>query len=172
MPTTYQLIASNVLGSNAASVTFSSIPSTYTDLVLRMSLRNTHGTVSSEGRLEVNGITSFIYSYTGLSGNGSTASSNGTTATVRFSEFPITGSTATTNTFSNVEIYIPSYTANINKPFNSFGVDETNAVNAIIKTQAALIQTTAAISSIYIYNLSTFEYVAGSSFNLYGIKKN
>ena len=36
---TYTLISSNVLGSSAASVTFSSIPATYTDLVLRVSAR-------------------------------------------------------------------------------------------------------------------------------------
>jgi hypothetical protein len=37
MANTYTLIASNTLGASAASVTFSAIPSTYTDLVVRYS---------------------------------------------------------------------------------------------------------------------------------------
>ena len=41
MATTYNLISSNVLSSSAASVTFSSIPAIYTDLVLRCSTRGT-----------------------------------------------------------------------------------------------------------------------------------
>ena len=40
MPSTYTLISSNVLASSAASVTFSAIPSTYTDLVVRASIRS------------------------------------------------------------------------------------------------------------------------------------
>ena len=40
---TYTLISSNVLASSAATVTFSSIPATYTDLVLRVSARNNDG---------------------------------------------------------------------------------------------------------------------------------
>ena len=46
MATTYTLITSQTLASSAASVTFSSIPSTYTDLVLRVSARTDNAAVS------------------------------------------------------------------------------------------------------------------------------
>ena len=43
MPNTYEPIATNTLGSAASSVTFSSIPSTYTDLIVVMNYANSTG---------------------------------------------------------------------------------------------------------------------------------
>lgn len=71
---TYTLIASNTLGSNQTSVTFSSIPGTYTDLVLVMYVKNS-GSLNN-GQITFNSDTATNYSSTYLQGNGSVAASS------------------------------------------------------------------------------------------------
>lgn len=74
MALTYNPIATTTLGSAAASYTFSSIPATYTDLVLVVA-----GLISIDGNslyLQFNSDTATNYSLTSLAGNGSTASSS------------------------------------------------------------------------------------------------
>jgi hypothetical protein len=172
MPNTYILISSNVLTSSAASVTFSAIPSTYTDLVLRISARNDRAVTNGTMNMRINGLTTSIYSFTFLEGNGSAASSNRSTAIANISDIPLVGSSTTSNTFSSIEIYLPSYTASQNKPVSIFGVNETNATAIEMKANAALIQSTATVSSIELSNTSTFQFVSGSSFYLYGISNS
>jgi hypothetical protein len=70
---TYTPIATTTLGSAAATVTFSSIPSTYTDLVLVFN--GTTVTTANNLSLQFNGDTASNYSMTRLRGNGTTASS-------------------------------------------------------------------------------------------------
>jgi hypothetical protein len=70
---TYEAIATQTLGSAAASVTFSSIPGTYTDLVLVVAGTLTTGTENIV--MQFNGDTGSNYSVTSLLGDGSTASS-------------------------------------------------------------------------------------------------
>jgi hypothetical protein len=67
--------ASITLGSNASSVTFSSIPQTYTDLII---IANVKGTTGGNGTcVQFNGDTGGNYSYTLIDGNGSSATSSG-----------------------------------------------------------------------------------------------
>ena len=77
---TYTPIATQTLGSAAASITFSSIPGTYTDL--RLVLTCTMSALDTVV-FQYNGITTTTYSCIELYGNGTTAGSNNiTTATV------------------------------------------------------------------------------------------
>jgi hypothetical protein len=74
MPTnTYVALQTQTLGTAAASVTFSSIPQGYTDLVLISQLKNTGG--AGNLKIRFNGDTASNYSYTNIYGNGSSASS-------------------------------------------------------------------------------------------------
>ena len=75
---TYTPIATQTLGSAAASVTFSSIPQGYTDLVVVIG----SATFSANSSLyfQYNGDTGANYSSTRLTGNGSSASSSRTTS--------------------------------------------------------------------------------------------
>ena len=75
MANTFQLISSNILGSSTSAITFSSIPGTYTDLLLKASVRgDNNGTSIGSFILTVNGSSSSIYSFNRLLGNGSTGS--------------------------------------------------------------------------------------------------
>ena len=73
MPSTYTPIATTTLTSTAATVEFTSIPSTYTDLICVA--RGSFDTVN-DIRFRMNSDTGSNYSYTVLTGDGSAASSS------------------------------------------------------------------------------------------------
>ena len=173
MANTYTLIASNTLSSSAASVTFSSIPNTYTDLVIRGSVRDTTSATISKIEVQFNANSSAIYSHTVLTGNGATASSarkSGAGNTFHDFDNTVDSATATASTFASFELYIPSYTASQNKPGSYFGAQENNNATAFITANANLFRDTAAISSIKFTAQTSF--VSGTSFFLYGIKNS
>jgi hypothetical protein len=167
---TYTLISSNVLSSSAASVTFSSIPATYTDLVLRASARSST-TTATNVFITFNGSSATAYSVSSVFANttstGSTRESNTAYAD---SFYSTTTSNNTTSTFSSLEIYIPSYTVSQNKPFSSFGVRENNSATSAfgISANALLWSNTSAITSITV-TPETANFAIDSSFYLYGI---
>lgn len=175
MATTYTLISSNVLSVDTASITFSSIPSTYTDLVVRCSVRTDEtGGTTSLLNMRINS-TTLNYSNTELRGDGSAASSTaqsaGTSTRIRY----VNQDGSTANTYANVELYIPSYTASQNKPFSAFAAQEQNSATAgaaWVVTEAQLWRDTTAVSSLQFYNTSGFNLRSGSSFYLYGIKNS
>jgi hypothetical protein len=107
-----------------------------------------------------------------IRGNGATADSQNSSGATELSlATSIPGTAATSNTFGNMEIYIPSYTVSQNKPLSNFSVQETNATTAYIRSDAMLFRSTSAISSLTI-DANTFNFAIGSSFYLYGIKNS
>jgi len=173
MAATYNLISSQVLGSSTASVTFSSIPQTYTDLVLRISARSDYSSVLEQFKITFNGDSSAIYSYTYLRGNGAAASSSqDLTNTYALGAGGADGNTSTASTFGNAEIYLPNYTSTTSKPLSFFGANETNATNAYLTASANLYRNTTAISSILIAPAAGSNWLTNSSFYLYGLKSS
>ena len=174
MATTYTLISSNVLTGSAASVTFSSIPSTYTDLVLKVSARSTRVANSNNLDLRINADSSALYSYTYIYGSGSSAASSRSSADTSVFVSTMNAANSTSNTFTSAEIYIPSYTVSQNKPFGSFGAFENNSATVNeIDANAHLYRSTSAITSLTLYSgLGSFNFDTGSSFYLYGIKNS
>ena len=175
MASSRRLITSTTLSTSAASVTFSSIPSTYTDLVLRYSHRDSGaGTFSGSVYVRLNGDTSSSTSYsaTRIDGNGATASSSRYNGLSFWATSDGQGSTSTANTFSNVELYIPNYTSTTNKPAGVFAVNETNATTAYVMARAFLYSTSSAITSIDLTRSTGDNFVSGSTFYLYGIKNS
>jgi hypothetical protein len=171
MANTYTLIASNVLSSSAASVTFSAIPATYTDLVVRCSIRTNQAVVNPAAVIRFNGDTGSNYSYTVLEGSGSAASSARSTPAGFMNIGRYNGSTSTSNVFGSGEVYIPSYTVAQNKPVSAVGMGEDNATTASMAANAGLWLNTAAITTVAVATGSgTFD--SGSSFYLYGIKNS
>ena len=162
---TYIKIASNTVGSGGvASVTFSSIPSTYTDLLVKVSARTSKVGVQDDLEIRFNGLTT-NRSSRDLLGNGSSAASY-TYATVTYAGL-VAGSTATTGTFSNGEIYFPNYNSSNYKSYSSDNAAETNATNAYVAFDAGLWSSTSAITSLTLQ--ATANFVQYSTFTLYGI---
>lgn len=172
MANTYTIISSNVLSSSAASVTFSAIPATYTDLVVRWSGRTDTAAATPAVYLQFNGDTGTNYSYVAVESTGSASSSflAGTNAFVHIGRE--SGSTATANTFGLGEVYIPYYTVSQNKPVSAMGMGENNTTAAIMDATSGLWRNTAAITSVTLYPAASGNFVSGSSFYLYGIKNS
>jgi hypothetical protein len=169
MPSSRILIASNTLGSATTTVTFSSIPSTYTDLVLRMSTRIDSAPGTADLIIQIN--SGGNMSYTRIQGNGATASSFRSTGNSTLPVNYLQQSDSTSNTFDSSEVYFPSYTSSNNKVISSFGVQETNGTTAYMRAIAHLRSNTESITSLEIRN-GGYNFVAGSSFFLYGIKNS
>jgi hypothetical protein len=173
MPSTYTLIKGETLASSAASYTFTAIPSTFTDLVLRISARGDLANPFENALLTFNSDSATNYSRTLLYvDSGTSVSSVRTANTTNANTYlSATGSTATSNTFGSAEIYISNYTSTTSKPISGFGVAEQNTTQEQIAAGAYLYRNTTAISSILVAP-SGSNWVTGSSFYLYGIKSS
>ena len=179
MPSTYTLIQGETLAATAASYTFTGIPSTFTDLAVRMSVRTDDGG-NSYFNLYVNGInTGTNYSSTGLRynlsfGTGARSGNQSNATTWQYEVATGQSDGATANTFSNSEIYFPNYTATTPQPISAFYASENNSSTSLFAVGVGAGQNrgTSAISSITIANLGAVVFKINSSFYLYGIKKS
>lgn len=166
MTTTYELINKVILTGSQASITFNSIPSTYTDLQILSSGRTDKNSTQNNPLISFNGSTS-NFSYKFMTGNGASASSSsGSSNPIN----DVNASTSTTNTFTNYQIYIPNYTNSNYKSFSIDSAQERNDTTAYLELWAMLWSYNAAITSITLN--SDANWVSGSSFYLYGIKNN
>lgn len=144
MANTFELIEAFTVGSGgASSIVFSAIPSTYTDLVVKMSARST-STADWVG-LSFN-TTTTGYSQKHMQGSGSTVASFATTDYQFAFINNQTGSTA--NVFSSSEAYIPNYRSSTNKSYSIDTTGESNSSTAYAEFSAQLWSNTAAITSI------------------------
>lgn len=141
---TYFKIASVTVGSGgASSIAFSSIPATYTDLVVKISGRNTssgdwfnlsfNGSTSSFSGRQIFGTGGGVFSYT---------------KTDNTEAFVNNNSSTTASTFSNSEVYIPNYAGSTNKSFSVDSVTENNGTTAYAVFYAGLWSNTSAITSL------------------------
>ena len=171
---TMTLISSQTLGGSTASVTFSSIPSTYNDLKLVCSMRTDAATFTGTPVIKINADTATNYSYTFLFGNSAAAgSSNGISQTSDQST-RIDGANNTASTFGSWEIYIPNYNSTGSKPY--FGIDvteqnDTTPNHSWMAASAHLYRGSSGISSITLTPPSG-NFVQFSDFYLYGIKNS
>ena len=166
-----RLISAQTLASSASSVTFSSIPDTYTDLVLKISARSDRSGNNAYLGITFNGSTSG-YTDTNLQlSTGGPSSSRYTGNAKSYVYYGATGSGATSNTFSNTEIVIPNYLTPNTKPFASHAASENNTSSAQMSVTASLWSNTSAITSIDIVEVGGNNFVSGSTFYLYGISR-
>jgi hypothetical protein len=167
MSTNLTLIETKTVGAGGvANIDFTSIPATYTDLKLVVSLRDSGSNVYSLAYIKFNNTTSNLSSK-GLEGDGSSISSynNSTVLYINSAD----GNSATANVFSNQEIYIPNYSVSgIYKSVTVDGVMENNAATAYSSLQTGLWSDTSAINRITIYS-STGNWLENSTASLYGI---
>jgi hypothetical protein len=169
MANTYTLISSSTVGSGgASSIQFTSIPQTYTDLKVLISVRNNSTNVGGNISMGFNGSTS-NYTELFIQGGGS-----GSPAAASVPQMIADGSGGgTANMFNNVEVYISNYAGSTYKTFYSDSAMENNNVTAFIMLTANLWSDTAAITSIEITNRdSGINFVQNASAFLYGIKNS
>lgn len=169
MANTYVAIATTTVGSGGTStIDFTSIPQTYTDLILKASLRsdndsmgfnlNINGSTTSFTAKWLEGTGSAVSSYNSDNNMGGFANRNNTTASV----------------FSNFEIYFTNYASSNNKSHSIDGVTENNATESFQAFAAKLWSNTSAINQLTIAHPdgSGQKYVQYSTATLYGIKKD
>lgn len=162
MPTkTYKPIATHTLGSNAASYTFSSIPSTYTDLIVVCR----GGAISnSDLTFRVNGDTGTNYSATSLWGTGSITGSARVT-NVAFGYFTYYGSIETLGS----SVHIAQFMNYSNTATFKTVIARASNSSRGVDTVASLWRNTNAINSITLIGANA-NILSGSTFTLYGIE--
>jgi len=166
MATFIKIAAVTVGAGGAANIEFTSIPSTYTDLLIFYSGRNTssgdwihlnfNGSTANFSGRQIFAVPGTIASYT---------KTDGTEAGVNNS------SSTTAGTFGSASFYIPNYTSSSNKSFSIDSVTENNASTAYSVLHAGLWSNTAAITSVRLTpNANNF--AQHSTATLYGISKS
>ena len=161
----YESIATTTVGAGGAStITFSSIPSTYTHLQIRGIARGTDSSLRALF-LSINSTVNVVRSHY-LYGNGSTTTAGSQTANqIGWG----TGASATANAFSVVVIDILDYAnTNKNKVIRTLAGNELNG-SGDIALFSELFDTTAAINAVNL-SLEVGNFAQYSSFALYGIK--
>jgi hypothetical protein len=170
MATTYTLINSTTVGSGgASSVTFSSIPATYTDLLLKISARSNRSAIYDSFAISLNSSSSSFSGIT-LYGSGSGVGAYSTGGNTDFSIF--NGASSTASTFSNGDIYISNYTSSNYKSWSADSIEENNNTTAYSYLNAGLWSNTSAITSITLASVIGATLVQYSTFNLYGISNS
>ena len=163
MPTTYEPIATNTLGSNTTTITFSSISGAYTDLVLVCQVQRSTAT-GTYLQMRFNSDTGSNYSTTFLSGNGTSATSwrdsNRTDINLDYYAAPQNNSW----TIRNISINNYSNTTTYKTVLNRAN-DASQGTDAGVH----LWRSTAAISTITL-TMPSNDFITGSTFTLYGIK--
>lgn len=171
MATTFTKIASVSVGSGgASSIDFTSIPSTYTDLCIKISTRTNRAAYDEVLKISFNGSSS-NFSWRLLNGSGSSVNSyNGTTNIMAGRSVSATG---TASTFSNNEVYIPNYAGSTNKSFSVDAVvDNNSATDNDLDLHAGLWSNTAAINQITLTPDTGATLQQYSTATLYGINKS
>jgi hypothetical protein len=167
MATTYTLISSVTVGSGgAANIEFTSIPSTYTDLLLRVSVRQ-GGSQTHYMRFN-NDTSTANYKQRRLTGDGTSAGSDSSTNLGYINPIGVNSSGQTANTFGNLDVYIPNYAGSNFKSVSADSVNENNGTDAIVAFTAAIWESTSAITSIKLTPAAP-NYVQYSTAYLYGI---
>jgi len=154
----------------ASSIDFNSIPGTYTDLLLEISVRSSSTTDSMGIRFNSNGSSYSMRRLIGL-GSGTPFSDAPSQPTIYVGDYPGTGQTA--NTFGNFQVYMPNYSGSTYKSVSVDAVSENNATAAVQGLAAGLWSNTSAITSISLLRIdgaspSIAQY---STASLYGVTK-
>jgi hypothetical protein len=169
MANTFIKIQTVTVGSGgAASIDFTSIPQTFTDLKILVSGRTLQAQIFASASLQFNSDSGSNYKWRRLLGNGSTASSDNSTSATSITAWDMAGANSTASLFSNSELYIPNYrSANQKSVSIDFAYENAGSTTGV-GFVAGLWTNTAAITSIKIFGTTTL--AEFSTATLYGIK--
>ena len=178
--TTNNLISRQTVGSaGAASISFTNIPQTFTDLKIVVSARSTSAAAYDVFGLTLN-TSGSGFTNISLYGNGS-AGNVYSQADTTFTAGDVYGrvitaatptSSQTASVFSSFELYIPNYTGGGKKTVSIDAVAETNdAISYSVGFDAALSPSVGAVTEMG-FKLKDGSFVQYSTFSLYGISSN
>jgi len=166
MAATYDVISTTTVGSSSQTVTLSSIPQTYTDLVVVI---NAFSSVQSDLYVYFNSDNTANYSRTLMWGDGSTAGQSTITRADGYASMVLTyyGAVTTTQGQSVQTLNVMNYA---NTTTYKTALARCNSTSNGVDASVGLWVSTAAISSMTFDLASTRTFSAGSTFTLYGIK--
>jgi len=167
MPANYVLLERIELNASAASVTFANIPQTgYTDLKVVMSVRSDRTSADQDSLLvSFNGSTA---NFTNKSLEGGTVTTVSSFSSARFLG-SINDANNTASVFSSVELYVPNYASSNFKSFSTDSAMPNNSTFYYLDLTAGLWSDTSAITSIAFTTGASRNFVANSTFSLYGL---
>jgi hypothetical protein len=175
MANTFIQIGSTItVGSGGASnIEFTSIPATYTDLVVKLSLRGAGSLTTNQIYMTFNNTTSG-YASRQIYGDGSsvaTAALNNGGAAI--SIINMNTSASSSNIFSSTDIYIPNYAGSAHKTALAESVTENNATGgALAGLTQGLLTVGTAITSIKFVTQDGTNFVQHSTAALYGVSNS
>lgn len=154
-----------------AAIQFNNIPQTYTDLIVKLSVRtNRSGTYEGGIGIGINSNESTGYTWKTIEAQGTSVTSNNTSYEPDWvSRVP--ASQTTSSIFSNIDIYIPNYTSSTAKSYLSDGVGENNSTTGSLTLLTGLQSSTSAITSLRIADKANGLIVQHSTATLYGVSK-
>jgi hypothetical protein len=157
MPATYEPIATQTLSTTAASVTFSSISGSYTDLIL---VTNPLSTLAAASAVQFNSDTGSNYSNTVIYGDGSTAASYRRTSATQINDINAR------NADAMAIVHIMNYSNTTT--YKSVLFRSNTLAGSELNATAALWRSTSAITTITLFTPGT-TFKSGATFTLYGI---
>jgi len=169
----YESIATVTVGSGGSStITFSSIPATYTHLQIRLIGRSDRAGVASGDWItfRFNSDTGSNYSIHGIIGDGASASATNTINTTSMEAYRVAGAASTASAFGAINTDILDY-ANTNKykTLRALGGFDNNG-SGFVALYSGAWRSTSAVSTITITPGAGSNFVEYSQFALYGIK--
>ena len=167
----YESIATVTVGAGGSStISFTSIPSTYTHLQLRMMARGNNSNSYDSFLVRANSDSGNNYTYHGLVGDGSVAFTAVVTPYSGFRGGEITGATATSGMFGvSVIDFLDYANVNKNKTMRALGGDDRNGSGQVTLNSGVWLNT-AAITRLDLVTVFGSSFSQYSSFALYGIK--
>ena len=165
----YDSIATTTLGSSQTTVTFSSIPSTYTHLQIRMLTKSGHAGIE-DGYVRLNSDTGSNYSWHIMTGNGSSTAAYSGTSAGFMRGFRQVGNSSSANVFSGTVIDILDYAnTSKNKTIRGLSGYDNNGAGDMSLYSGNWMSTTA-VNTITLTTETGSNFLQYSSFALYGIK--
>ena len=172
MANTFELISATTLGSAQSNIEFTSIPNTFTDLCIKYSLRTSSAGSRDDIKITINSDTGSNYSARrvyGIDGGTGSQASSGTPSDLNIGS--VDGNGATSNTFANIEFYIPNYAGSANKSISFDWVTENNSADPFVLGLSAILwSSSSAITSFKIESKGGNNFVQYSTAYLYGVK--
>lgn len=169
MANTYTLISSYTASGSPTSFSFNSIPSTYTDLKLVMSLRGSRAAFYSNISVLVNGSSSAIYNYKWLYDSSGSVTNFSYAGDTELGQY-VNGANSSGNLFGSLEMYFANYNSANYKALtvDNIVMDANSSRFMVMESESA--QTTSAITSLTINGSgNNYTFATSSTAYLYGV---